>query len=259
MPEAYEFDVALSFAGEDRQQAHHLAEIVKGHGLKVFYDEFSKATLWGKDLFQHLQSVYKDKAAYCIVFVSEHYVRKAWTKHELQQAQARSFESNREYILPLRLDDTILPGLNATVGYLDLRSTTIEEVAALLLEKMGRSATGLEVEGGTPEWEGDFVEYNGTKVSRFWPEQIEQAQHEPVFLITRPFERIRHGDEKYWEGKQLHTKMICHDCFVLPGQYHAGSCDMEECPACGGQSIACGCRSEPITRAFLEKWENHED
>ncbi len=70
------------------------------------------------------------------MFVSKHYVGKRWTKHELRQAQARSFESDREYLLPLRLDDTVLPGLPATVGYLDLRTTKIKEVATVLLEKL---------------------------------------------------------------------------------------------------------------------------
>ena len=33
----------------------------------------------------------------------------------------------------------------------------------------------------------------------------------------------------------------CHNCNVLPGQYHHPGCDMEICPRCGGQLISCGC------------------
>jgi hypothetical protein len=117
MADTLEFDIALSFAGEDRSWAEKLATLLKAQGVRVFYDEFFRSTLWGKNLYQHLQEIYKEKARYCIVFVSEAYLRKSWTKHELEQAQARSFNEDREYILPLRLDDTVLPGVNVTIGY----------------------------------------------------------------------------------------------------------------------------------------------
>ena len=61
---------------------------------------------------------------------------KLWTNHERQIAQARAFQENREYILPVRLDDTEIPGIPPTVGYLDLRAMTIEEVYEVLVEKL---------------------------------------------------------------------------------------------------------------------------
>lgn len=33
----------------------------------------------------------------------------------------------------------------------------------------------------------------------------------------------------------------CHDCNVAPNGFHHPGCDMERCPACGGQLISCGC------------------
>jgi hypothetical protein len=44
----YEFDVALSFAGEDRANAERLAKLLRESNVRVFYDEFVKATLWGR-------------------------------------------------------------------------------------------------------------------------------------------------------------------------------------------------------------------
>jgi hypothetical protein len=57
-----EFEVPLSFAGEERSHAEVLAKILRDRGVKVFYDEFHKVSLWAKDLYQHLQTVYRDKA-----------------------------------------------------------------------------------------------------------------------------------------------------------------------------------------------------
>lgn len=36
-------------------------------------------------------------------------------------------------------------------------------------------------------------------------------------------------------------KKRCHDCYVKPGGLHHPGCDAEECPACHGQLISCGC------------------
>ena len=36
----------------------------------------------------------------------------------------------------------------------------------------------------------------------------------------------------------------CHDCNVKSGGHHHPGCDMEVCPKCSGQLIACGCLSK---------------
>ena len=132
----YEYDVALSFAGEDRQHADALAELLANKGYKVFYDAYEQAQLWGKNLYTQLSAIYKEKARYCVMFLSEHYVRKLWANHERESAQARAFEEKEEYILPVRLDDTEIPGILRTLGYLDLRSGSIDKVYQALVEKL---------------------------------------------------------------------------------------------------------------------------
>jgi len=72
-----------------------------------------------------------------MILVSEHYVKKAWTKHELKSAQARAFEENSEYILPIRLDDSELSGLPPTVAYLDARTTPLPEICRMFISKLG--------------------------------------------------------------------------------------------------------------------------
>lgn len=132
----YEYDVALSFAGEDRLHAEELANLLESNGYNVFYDKYERASLWGKDLYTHLSSIYKDKARYCVMFLSKHYAQKLWPNHERQNAQARAFEESREYILPVRLDDTEIPGILPTVGYLDLREMNISQICQSLEEKL---------------------------------------------------------------------------------------------------------------------------
>jgi hypothetical protein len=71
-----QYDVALSFAGEDRSYAKQLADALRGRGIKVFYDDYEKANLWGKDLYTHLSEVYQNNAHYVVMFISHHYAAK---------------------------------------------------------------------------------------------------------------------------------------------------------------------------------------
>jgi len=138
--ELYRYDVTVSFAGEDRPIVEDFVRRLGEAGYRVFYDAWEQDRLWGRDLYQYLDAVYRSAARYCVVFVSANYGRKAWATHELRSAQARAFEQRSEYILPLRLDDTELPGLPPTTGYLDLRRHSVEEVVGLLIKKL-ESAT----------------------------------------------------------------------------------------------------------------------
>lgn len=139
-----QYDIALSFAGEDRSIAETIAVALKAKGAKVFYDDFEKGELWGKDLYQHLTEIYQLKAKYCLVIVSKNYVKKNWTKHELRSAQARAFTEIQGYILPLRLDDTEVPGILDTIGYMDLKSNSLEDIINIILEKVGKITTSLD-------------------------------------------------------------------------------------------------------------------
>ena len=135
------YDVVLSFAGQDRKHAKDLANLLKSGGYSFFYDENERADLWGKDLYEHLSSVYKDQARYCVMFLSEHYAKELWPNHERRSAQARAFQENREYILPVRLDDTEILSISPMVAYLDLRLLTIEDIYNDLVKKLTSTAS----------------------------------------------------------------------------------------------------------------------
>ena len=132
------YDIVLSFAGEDRDYVERVAEFLNGKGVVVFYDRYEEATLWGKDLAEHLESVYRQQARFCIMFISRHYADKVWTRHERRAALARAMAERSEYVLPARFDDTEIPGLSPTVGYKDLKDTTPEGLGELILQKLGR-------------------------------------------------------------------------------------------------------------------------
>jgi len=130
----FSYDVSLSFAGEDRVYVQKVAKHLEAMGVRPFYDEHERVALWGKDLYAYLDDIYRNAARYCVVFVSSSYASRLWTNHERRSAQARAFSENREYLLPARFDDTEIPGLQPTVGYVDLRVTKPHKLAEMIAE-----------------------------------------------------------------------------------------------------------------------------
>lgn len=135
------FEVALSFAGEDRAYVEMVARFLQAHGASLFYDDYQQTDLWGKDLYSHLSTVYSKAEKFVVMFVSRHYAEKVWTNHERRAAQSRALREKNEYILPVRFDDTEVDGLLPTIGFLDARKLSPEMIANRILEKLGRPVT----------------------------------------------------------------------------------------------------------------------
>lgn len=132
------YDIALSFAGEDRSYVEKVAEYLKANDVVVFYDKFEEVEMWGKELTEHLDWVYRTGAQYCVMFISKHYAEKMWANHERKSALAAAIQARQEYILPARFDSTELPGLRPTIGYINLAAKTPEELGAMIIKKLGR-------------------------------------------------------------------------------------------------------------------------
>ena len=131
------YEVALSFAGEQRSYVEEVALGLQARGIAVFYDDFEKTALWGKDLGEELQAVYENKSGWVILFVSKDWVEKAWTRHERRAALSRAIQEPREYVLPVRFDDTSVPGLPDSVFYLQAKDHSPAELAAFIAKKLG--------------------------------------------------------------------------------------------------------------------------
>ncbi len=131
------FDVAISFAGTERESALKLAEIVRDAGYAVFYDDFFPEQLWGKNLAIFFDEIFRKKARFCVMFISKEYQQRVWTIHEARSAQARAVaEKGDEYILPIQVDEIELDGLLPTIGYVPIR-IGIDKIAAILIKKLG--------------------------------------------------------------------------------------------------------------------------
>lgn len=126
--EVFEFDAAISFAAEDRSTAKELSRRLTAKNIKVYLDEYTSSEPWGRSVLDHLVNLYARKARYCVLLISRHYPLGAWTDKERDELQERALRDAHKYILPLRLDDTDVPGLT--------EEQTLESIADLLEEKL---------------------------------------------------------------------------------------------------------------------------
>ena len=148
----WRWDVALSFAGAQRDYVGQVAETLKAQGVGCFYDADEQIELWGKYLAEELPAIYGEQAAAVVMFVSAEYAAREWTRLERRTALARAVRERREYVLPARFDDTPLPGLPSDMVTVDLRTRTPQQFAAMIANKLAvlAAASATPADAGGP-------------------------------------------------------------------------------------------------------------
>ena len=194
MGEQFDYDVAFSFAGEDRRIVEPLAHRLKQQNVSVFYDRDKQAQTWGENLQEYLADVYLKQARFCVMFVSQDYAEKMWTSQERRAAMARAMEQKRAYILPIRLDQTELDGLLPSVAYINFSDHTEEEIVGMILEKLD---TGTDEPRRLPAAASPF-NIAMPKVKKPF------SQREKDVFARKAFETISHYFEQGLQQLQQH-------------------------------------------------------
>lgn len=181
--QVFKYDVALSFAGEQREYVSEVNSLLQSDGVRVFFDENEAVSLWGRDLTEVFDEAFRRDSRCVVMFISKQYLEKSWTTHERRMALARGLEERHEYVLPARFDNTEIPGLSPTIGFIDL--TTIDPIKlAGMIERKIVQLGGLlpQVSMGKRQWLEDSGNRTSGKLS---------------FIITdaddRPVEGVRIG------------------------------------------------------------------
>jgi hypothetical protein len=177
-----EYQVALSFAGEQRDYVKAVASALNKRGVGTFYDEDDEINLWGKNLAEYLQHVYLTASNVVVMFISADYARKSWPMHERRSALARALDERREYILPVRFDDTTLPGLDPSVKALALGDRAPETLAENIADKLVR--LGGRIERPAPEFRTQDGGEDGTCRVVVHDEHGEPVEGASILLIA---------------------------------------------------------------------------
>ncbi|MCP5134876.1 MAG: TIR domain-containing protein [Gammaproteobacteria bacterium] len=139
------FKIALSFPGEYRdfvkQIATRLADQVGRD--QVLYDEYYEAEFARPDLDTYLQRLYHDESELIAVFLCADYERKDWCGLEWRAIRDLIKKRQVSTVMPLRFDNTEIPGLFSTDGYVWIGGRSPQEIADLILQR-------LQINAGSP-------------------------------------------------------------------------------------------------------------
>ncbi|MDE0269114.1 MAG: TIR domain-containing protein [Acidimicrobiaceae bacterium] len=178
-----QYQVALSFAGEQRGYVEEVARHLQARSIAVFYDGFERTRLWGKNGIEVFQDVFERRAGYVVMFISEEYVRKSWPRLERKAALKRMAEEDREYVLPVRFDSTAVPDLPEHILYEEADKHTPASLATYIAEKLGvRQFAGKASDVPPPRMVSltgevvfDYSNHNGRYVIGYAPLEFETA------------------------------------------------------------------------------------
>lgn len=134
----HQFDVALSFPGEIRDDVRSVAhEVKKIRGPHAcFYDEDYQAQLARPSLDTLLQHIYRNQSKLVVVFLCEKYQEKEWCSIEFRAIREIIFERDHKKVMFIKIDDGNVEGVFKTDGYIDARKHTPKEIADFINDRL---------------------------------------------------------------------------------------------------------------------------
>lgn len=115
-PSIYAF---ICYASEDRAVARALAASISQLGADVWLDE--REIRVGDSIVQRISDAL-GVISHLIVLLSQNSVAKPWVQRELSSAVMLQLSEKRVTVLPIRLDDCLIPSIIADIKYADARA-----------------------------------------------------------------------------------------------------------------------------------------
>jgi len=145
------FAVALSFPGEHRRFVARIAKAVSARIGRdcVFYDKYYEAELSRPDLDEYLRSVYSDQSELLVVFFCRDYELKDWCGVEWRVVRDLIKRKRGHEVMPIRLDDGEAGGFLSIDGYASAVGRQPEEIASLIIDRLGNARATRQSDGGS--------------------------------------------------------------------------------------------------------------
>jgi hypothetical protein len=108
----YEYDVAISFAGENRPLAKHIANQLEALDVPVFFDEMFEANFLGHAWTKVFKEIFAEKSRLVLCLLDKFHADKIWPTFEREHFTPRVMENS---VIPVYLDDEKFVGIPSDV------------------------------------------------------------------------------------------------------------------------------------------------
>jgi hypothetical protein len=113
-----EWDVAVSFAGENRELAAHIANELEFLDVHVFFDSFYEGNYLGQAWGSKFKSIFGEQSDLVVCILDENHLRKIWPTFERDCFTPRVSSGE---VIPIFLDDSVFPGIPSDIVRIDFK------------------------------------------------------------------------------------------------------------------------------------------
>lgn len=133
------YDLAVSFADEQRPYVERVVRACEAHGLRVFYDRNKTVDFWGRNFIREFRAVYGGtQARHFVPFLSADYLVKPYPMDEFNAAILQALErGNDDYFLPVMMGPVQVPAnlLSPAIGFLRAEDHSAENLAEIIVRR----------------------------------------------------------------------------------------------------------------------------
>lgn len=104
----FDFDFAISFAGENRMLAREIKAQLEMLDFSIFFDELFEANYLGQAWHRTFMEIFSDKSRFVVCLLDKFHLEKIWPTFERECFVPRIPEAA---VIPIYLDDSLFPGI----------------------------------------------------------------------------------------------------------------------------------------------------
>jgi tetratricopeptide (TPR) repeat protein len=134
MDQKFDFDVFLSHSSTDKPRVRRIEQALKAAGLRVWLDE---SVIAAGDDFNLAIEKGLERSHRVLLFLSREALASSWVGLERSTAQARDPLNQSRRLVPVLLEDCVIPETLQRLKYVDYREETAEALVALIAAAKG--------------------------------------------------------------------------------------------------------------------------
>jgi len=138
--------VFVAYAHKDKDKARELAEELKEHGLRVWFDEFN---IKPGDSIRSKIDEGLSTSGYLVALLSKSSIESNWTQKEFKMALERENLGKWPKVIPVLIEETELPEYIKDKMYLDIREDLKGSIDKLIKTiKLGKNESVAKIQNG---------------------------------------------------------------------------------------------------------------